>query len=139
MSIELIPLCTADIVLGEQIFVGAGGAGMRVIAEVDSVTLTGDRMSATLKGHAAADWVTVNGTIGVVDVRLTLETHDGAIIYVAYGGRIDLTNGLGTSPIYVAPTFETGDERYAWLNVVQAVGKGDLQGSNLTYEMYEVR
>ena len=110
-----------------------------MVAEVDTARVTGARISATLKGRAAADWVTVNGTIGVVDVRITLETDDGAIVYVAYGGRIDLTDGLGASPIYVAPTFETGDERYAWLNVVQAVGKGDLQGSHLTYEMYEVR
>ena len=139
MSIELIPLCTVDITLGEQVFVGAGGAGMRVIAEVATATLTGERISATLKGQSGADWVTVNGIIGVVDVRIAFETDDGAIIYVAYGGRIDFTNGPGTSPIYIAPTFETGDDRYAWLNVVQAVGKGDLQGSDLTYEMYEVR
>ena len=30
-------------------------------------------------------------------------------------------------------------KRYAWLNTVQAVGKGELDGSNLTYEWYEVR
>lgn len=48
----------------------------------------------------------MNGTIGVVDVRITLETHDGAIIYVACGGRIDFTHGPGTSPIYIGPTFE---------------------------------
>ncbi len=49
------------------------------------------------------------------------------------------TNGPGVSPIYTAPTFETGDERHAWLNVIQAVAKGDLRGSDLTYELYEVR
>lgn len=41
MSIELIPLCTVEITLGEQIFVGAGGAGMRVITEVDAAMLSG--------------------------------------------------------------------------------------------------
>jgi len=139
MTIELVPLCMVEITLGEQIFVGAGGAGMRVIAEVDAATLSGERLSGTLKGKSGADWVTVNGTIGVVDVRIAVETHDGAVVYVSYGGRVDFTDGTGAAPIYVAPTFETGDERYAWLNVVQAVGKGDLQGSALTYEMYELR
>ena len=42
--------------------------------------------------------------------------------------------------IYVAPRFETGDERYAWLNRIQAVGKGILnQDLSLEYEWYEVR
>lgn len=27
----------------------------------------------------------------------------------------------------------------AWLNVVQAVGQGDLDGNHLVYEIYEVR
>lgn len=139
MSIELVPLCNVEITLGEQIFVGSAGAGLRVIAEVGTAVMTGERLSGTLRGRAGADWVTVNGTIGVVDVRIAFETHDGAVVYVSYGGRIDFTNGPGTSPIYVAPTFETGDERYGWLNVVQAVGKGDLQGTDLTYELYEVR
>ena len=39
---------------------------------------------------------------------------------------------------YVAPVFETGDPRYAWLNAVQAVGKGKLtlaaDGGRLDYE-----
>ena len=42
--------------------------------------------------------------------------------------------------IYVAPRFATGDERYAWLNRIQAVGKGILnQDLSLDYEWYEVR
>ncbi len=35
--------------------------------------------------------------------------------------------------------FETGDARYAWLNKIQSVAKGRLDGSNLVYEIYEVR
>jgi hypothetical protein len=43
------------------------------------------------------------------------------------------------APVYTAPRFETGDERYAWLNRVQAVAKGELDGTTLTYEVFEVR
>jgi hypothetical protein len=35
--------------------------------------------------------------------------------------------------------YETGDERYAWLNRIQAVAKGTLDGQTLTYEIAEVR
>jgi len=42
--------------------------------------------------------------------------------------------------IYVTPRFETGDERYTWLNRIQAVGKGTVhEDLSLDYEWYEVR
>ena len=39
----------------------------------------------------------------------------------------------------VAPTFETDDERYAWLNSIQAIGQGRTEGEDIVYEMFEVR
>ena len=38
-----------------------------------------------------------------------------------------------------AVQFETGNERYGWLNRVQAVAKGVLEGNVITYEVYELR
>lgn len=139
MSIELVPLCTIDITLAEQIFVGEGPAGMRVVVEVDTLTVTGERLSGRQRGRAAADWLSVVGTVSTVDVRATVETDDGALVLVTYRGRMDLSGGPGAAPIYAAPTFETGDARYAWLNLVQAVSKGTLDGDQLTYEVHEVR
>lgn len=140
MSIELVPLCRLEIVLAdEQIFVGEGPAGMRIVAEVESVTVTGERLSGHLKGTATADWLAVAGPVGTVDVRSTIETDDGAIVYVTYGGRMDLSGGPGAAPIYIAPRFETGAPQYAWLNLIQAVGKGTLDGTRLSYEVAEVR
>jgi len=41
--------------------------------------------------------------------------------------------------IYAAPLFHTGDERYAWLNRVQAVAKGTFpERGKLVYEIYEL-
>jgi hypothetical protein len=39
------------------------------------------------------------------------------------------------------PRFETSDERYLWLNRIQAIGKGTLyeDGLSLDYEWYEAR
>jgi len=70
-----------------------------------------------------------------------LQTADGAIIFVQYNGRMDTSQGLRfPMTAYVAPVFETGDERYEWLNRVQAVGKGILhEDLSLNYEWYEVR
>lgn len=137
MSLELVPLCTVDVTLREPIVIGAGPAGTRVIGEVESAILRGDRVSGSMLGQAAADWLVVNGTVGIVDVRVAFRTDDGALVFAQYRGRMDLA--AGGQVVYVAPTFETGDERYAWLNTVQAVGKGRLDGQHLVYEWYEVR
>lgn len=137
--IELIPLCTAVVDVAPPHAVGGG----RSVGDIRSVTLEGERMRASLAGAAAADWMTVSGAIGTIDVRMTLRTDDGALIYVTYGGRLNLADCANGLHALVAPVFETGDERYAWLNAVQAVGKGRLtpepDGTRIDYEFYEVR
>lgn len=138
MTIELIPLCTMVVELADPLVLTNTPAGTRVIVEVKSFTVVGDRLRATNKG-AAADWLTIgpDGT-ATLDVRATMETDDGALIYAYYQGRRDFSQGM-EAPLYTAPKFEVGDERYQWLNKVQAVAKGILDGSTLTYEIYEVR
>ncbi len=140
VAIELVPFATATIRIKEPIMLPNTPRGTRAIIEVPEATYEGERMRAKLKGVAAADWVTVgpDGTASL-DVRLTVETDDGALIFVSYGGRTDVSEGIGAAPVYSTPLFETGDERYAWLNKVQTVAKGTIEGDVLTYEIYEVR
>lgn len=52
MAPELVPLCSIDIVMGESQMIGDGPAGFRVIAEVGSGTVSGDRVNGTLAGRA---------------------------------------------------------------------------------------
>jgi hypothetical protein len=140
VAIELVPLCTATITLKDPIVLPNTPSGMRTIVEVADVKLEGERLSGSMKGTAGADWATIGPDLTcTLDVRMTFETHDGATLFVTYGGRIDMSKGPGGSPVYAAPLFETGDERYAWLNRIQAVAKGTLDGATLTYEIAEVR
>ena len=138
-QIELHPLGKIEAQLGEPAPVGRGPRGSRVVIDVTSVTLTGDRINAELATNDAADWATFSedGTVAALDVRLTLKTDDGALIYLEYTGRMNVETGL----IAVAPTFQTGSERYAWLNSVQAVSAGqvDPESGILVYTMYEAR
>lgn len=136
MDIELVPLCTIEATLAEPLVVGKGAAGMRFIAEVVDATVSGDRLRGRVRGPGA-DWVLLHGGCGTLDVRITIETDDGALVYAQYHGKIDMT--VQPFHIRVAPRFETGDERYAWLNDVQAVGVGTSDGTTLHYEWYEVR
>jgi hypothetical protein len=142
MAIELVPLCTATITLAEPFMLPGTPAGTRVIAEVADAVLEGERLHARQRGNAAADWMSMNeAMVATLDVRALLETHDGALVYTWYHGRMDLSNGPTAATIYAAPLYETGDERYAWLNLVQAVAKGKLSDDarRLVYEICEVR
>ncbi len=142
MAIELVPLCTLHVQLKPPIEVGAGPCGTRLIVEVASAQVQGDRLRGEMVGSAAADWLLVGpeGT-GTLDIRATIRTDDGATIFMQYHGRSDLSEGLDPpKTIYVAPRFETCDERYTWLNQIQAIGKGIVhEDFSLDYEWCEVR
>lgn len=103
------------------------------------------------------DWLRVmpSGALRL-DVRATLKTDDGALIYISYNGVIQhsaesaekLNRGdtLTTKDIptfITAPTFETSAPKYAWLNSVQAINKivefklGE--GGYVKYDVFIVR
>jgi len=83
------------------------------------------------------DWLRVmpSGALRL-DVKATLKTDDGALIYISYNGILQHTTEsagrmykgelLTTKEIpyfIIAPTFETSSPKYAWLNSIQAIGK----------------
>ena len=41
--------------------------------------ITGDRIKGKFRNLAAADWLTMTEGFGHLDVRATIETHDGAL------------------------------------------------------------
>jgi hypothetical protein len=139
MTLELVPLATMVVELADPLVLAETPSGVRVIVEVKSFTVVGDRLKASDKGRGAADWLTIgpDGT-ATLDVRAVMETDDGALIYAYYQGRRDFSESM-EAPLYTAPKFETGDDRYRWLNKIQAVAKGTVEGSTLTYELYELR
>jgi hypothetical protein len=105
------------------------------VVDASGGTFEGPKLKGTVKAPGG-DWVTVrpDGVLQL-DVRVLLETDDGAIILMQYKGiGVD-----GGSNIRTAPLFETGDERYAWLNSVQAVAHGSTGDGDVTYQVYALR
>ena len=141
MALELVPLATGRVGIRSLVWMPDTPCGGRGIGELSSFELEGDRVRAHMFGVAAADWpaVSPDGTIATINVRVTLETDDGALLYADYSGRIDLSK----SPlvVYSAPRFDTGDDRYGWLSRIQTVGKGtfDKALSSIDYEFFELR
>lgn len=138
---RLVEMGTLIADLGERHILTGAPFGTRVIVDVTDMRIAGPRLNAHMTGTAAADWGTraADGTVQL-DVRATLETDDGALVFVQYNGRFDLSDPAAPGPVYTTPRFETGDPRYAWLNKVQAVMKGRSDGGSLiAYRLYEVR
>jgi len=141
LSVELVPLGILTAQLADLVVMEGTPSGTRVMADVAEGRVEGERIKASAKG-VGADWLIIGpeGT-DMLDARFTLVTDDGALVYVQYHGRSDVREGVGAAPVYAAPRFETGDERYAWLNRVQAIAKGryDAAANTITYAWYEVR
>lgn len=136
--LEVIPLANAEMKIGNLLSIGQTPRGQRIIGELSGARFQGERFSARQTGTAAADWALIRSDgVVEVDVRLTLETDDGALVYLAYDGNLDPARGA--APILSFMRFETSDERYAWLNRVRAVGKGVHTGDAIHYEIFEIR
>ncbi len=137
---SLVEMGTLVADLGDRHILTGAPFGTRVIVDVIGMRIEGPRLRARMKGSAAADWGSraADGTVQL-DVRATLETDDGALIFVQYNGRADFSDPAAPGPVFTTPRFETGDERYAWLNKLQAVMKGRSDGrSMIAYRIYEI-
>jgi hypothetical protein len=134
LDVEHLFTLDLQVAEGPQI-IKSGPHGTRIIAEVAGGTFTGERLNGSVVSPGG-DWVTARADRNIqLDVRLTLVTDDDAVILMQYKGIGEPAVGVARS----APQFETGDERYAWLNNVQGVGIGQLhQGGGVTYEVYSL-
>lgn len=114
-----------------------GPQGSRMIVPAVGGTVEGPNISGKVLGGIGAEWATVrpDGSMKA-DVRLVLETNDGAAILMAYNG---IATVVGESlTVRIAPLFETGDPQYAWLNKVQAVGLGAPTDIGINYDVYQI-
>ncbi len=121
---------------GIPIMIPGAPQGTRMLITIKAGSFEGPKLSGTVVAPGG-DWVTqrADGSIKL-DVRMTLKTNDDAVIFVSYNGIGIVVDGQLKARC--APVFETGDERYAWLNNIQAVGIGGLDGTNVVYDIYEL-
>lgn len=140
---------TLNVDFASMQIIGKTPAGLRRIAPVASGSFSGERLNGTVL--PGSDWV-INRPDGVmvIDVRLPLQTEDGALIYLAYQGRFlakpeamsRFARGALLDPsdysLAMRATFECGDDRYTWLNNVIAVGTGEQTANGPVYEIFEI-
>lgn len=129
--------------------VGPTPGGLRRVGVVFGGSFAGERLSgAVLDG--GNDWQTVR-TDGstVLDVRLVLQTTDGAMIGMTYRGirrgppevvaKIERGEVVDPASYYfrIAPLFETSAPQYEWLNGIVGIGIGHRQADGPVYSVFE--
>jgi len=133
---QLVHLMDGHVEVGMGTFLGPVPTGLRLIVDILGGTFTGERLSGTVL-RSGADWalLTADG-FSRLDLRFTLQTQDGAAIYVQANGLLEVNDAVrlrGGSPTEFGDQyfmtqlrFETGAPAYAWLNARLGVGEGRL-------------
>ena len=130
--------------------VGATPSGDRRIIRATGGTFEGPRLRGTVV-PGGGDWLLRRPDgVAQLDVRITLQTHDEHLIYVQYRGllvapaevlrRMQTGESVAPSEYYfrITPVFETGSEKYAWLNSIVAVGVGERLPAGPCYKVYTI-
>jgi hypothetical protein len=130
---------------------GATPRGTRGIGYIKGGTFAGPQLrGAVLPG--GGDWLLIRADgVREPDVRLTLRTDDGDLLYMSYRGIFHIApevlqrarRGEVVDPseyyLRTTPVFETGSEKYGWLNRIVAVGIGKPTPPGISYTVYAIR
>jgi len=144
------PLMTFFVEVKKPALLGKTPAADRRIAEIAGGTFEGERLRGKFL-PGGSDWQSLRDDGAVtIDVRVLLETDDGALIGMRYTGLrhgpkeiIDaIARGEAVSPtsyyMRVVPVFETSNEKYGWLNRTIAVAHGHRIATGAIYNVFEV-
>ena len=114
--------------------IGSTPHGTLSIFPVTGGTFEGERLRGKVLA-GGGDWVVAksDGTFDL-DLRVTLETDDGALIHMTFTGvRDDANHYLRT-----LPRFETAAQNYAFLNRLLAVGIGEIRPDGPVHTIEEI-
>ncbi len=130
---------------------GKTPAGDRKFIPMSGGTFSGDRLQGEILPHGGTDLLLTRADgSNQQDARLALRTEDGELILMTYRGirnsapevnaRMAAGEVVDASEYYlrIAPFFETGAAKYAWLNNIIAVGVGERTPSGVSYQVFEI-
>jgi hypothetical protein len=139
--------------LSPRLNFGNTPSGQRILFGAAGGSFEGPKLSGKVLA-GGGDWAVFrpDGAM-ILDVRLTLRTHDDALIHMSYGGRwitppdlrSDIADPVKRTLVDPAryyfrtnPLFETGAKKYAWLNDIVCVGQGYLIEGGIAYKVSQV-
>ena len=147
----LQPLLRAEVTLAPPQELGDSPLGRRRIIPITGGSFRGEKLAGRVL-PGGADWQVIRADgVAELDARYTLETDDRALIYVRNFGyrhgpaevlqRLAAGEPVDPSLYYMrtTPRFETGAERYRWLNRLICVATGARRAAAVELEVFEVK
>jgi hypothetical protein len=117
--------------------IGPTPAGLRVNFYFSGGEFVGPELRGRIR-PVGGDWLTIRPDgVGILDLRATFETEDGALIHAPFTAVIDLGEhgyqdllqgrlAPDGTPFRSVPRYETAHPAYRWLNRVQCLGIGQV-------------
>ncbi len=130
--------------------IGRTPYGERRIASFAGGSFTGPKLRGTaLAGGGGWMLLRPDGVLDI-EVRIVLQTDDRQMIYMHWKGlrhgpkevidRLNRGEGVDPSSYYfrTTPYFETGSEKYSWLNRICSIATGSRVGDRRGFDVYQV-
>ncbi len=128
--------------------IGPVAQGMRLNAYFSGGTVSGPKVNGKIL-PVGGDFITVRTDgVGDIDVRLTIQTDDGALIYQTNTGVLELgengyedfinQKGEPISHVRASIRFQTAHPNYKWINRKQCIGIGQFiaMEGKVKYDVY---
>lgn len=128
------PLFELRLATGPLQKLGETPQGERVTYPIVGGAFDGERLRGKVL-PGGSDW-TLRRPDGVMelDLRVTLETDDGALIHMTFTGIRDDAHAY----FRTVPRFETSAPRYAFLNRLLAIGTGEIRADGPVHVIEEL-
>ena len=150
---DLAPVCALTMTIGKRQLIGDMADARYQTGAIETGTVSGPRISGKVL-PGAVDWAKVlsNGLLEP-DVKLVIETDDGALIHVSYVGVVDMgpdaydkaRRGEPFGTIFHPRTvlrMRSSAPAYDWVNRRQFIGIGFLDfaqaSPSINYDIYEL-
>jgi hypothetical protein len=144
------PLFIFQIEVKPPSIIGATPGHDRRIGEITGGRFEGERLRGKILS-GGSDWQSLRADgATTLNVRLVMETDDGALIGMTYLGvrhgpkevldRIARGEKVSPSEYYMraTPYYETASEKYGWLNRVVSVAYGHRMAGGAIYQVFEI-
>lgn len=133
-----------------QVHLGMTPSGLRRFDILTGGGFEGPRLRGRILGGGNDNLVQRSDGAFHPDVRLAMETDDGATVLITYRGirmasddvhqRLLAGESVPYTEFYLrnAPFFETSSPKYDWLNRIMSIGVGRREGPWVIYEVFEI-
>jgi hypothetical protein len=148
LAYSLEYICSFTITLRPEV-IGPLAEGFRVNYHITGGEVNGPKLRGKFRPGGADFVIMHRDGVAVLDIRATIETHDGAVIYEVGSGLAYTSEDAyertikrdlpPTTPLRAAVRFSTAHPGYLWVNRLQFIEIGEMVRPNTKHALIYTR